>query len=274
MAARRAENLRSYQEVDEIIIRLEFLSPVLFGEKATQYWRVPSDTLFRGIINAVVRLFGPHRLNVIYDRACEIALSSLLPIKNEKFFIPNFGFRAYVTPDESDILDPTELLETYTMVRIPRIEGYEPEPFTYNMLLTTKIQWGIMLKAPPEIMSILIPAVRLLGELGIGARKSRGFGKFRVLSVHSPNEYGINLSFKEGILASRYMPIRWEEVKGREIHMEEFTVTFGPKLRYTFRAVAEGSKLTKVDQGKLLFVKNELGHRVPIFLRPLLLLPR
>jgi len=191
-------------------------------------------------------------------------------MKNGKLFIPNFGFRAYVTPDESDILNPTELLEIYTMVRIPRIEGYEPEPFTYNMLLTT----GILLNAPSEIMSILIPAVRLLGELGIGARKSRGSEKFRVLSVHSPNEYGINLSFKEGILASRYMPIRWEEVEGHEIHVEEFTVTFGPKLRYTFRTVAEGSKLTKVDQGKLLFVKNELGHRVPIFLRPLLFLPR
>ena len=253
----------------EILVELEFSSPILFRVEATQNWRIPSDTLFRGLVSSIVMLYSP---TVARDVAENTFTSSLLMIRDSKLYIPNIGIRSYVSLDESDAVDASELLAIQEMMRIPRIPGFDPTPFGYNALLAQKEKWGIVLHALEVLKGVLLSGLKLLGELGIGAKRTRGYGRFRVVRESLLEEYGAKISSK-GTLASRYQPLKKETVEGLEIYWEEFEVSFGAGRKYVFSAIGEGSKLLKADRGRVEYVVNDLGHRVPVLLRPVLLTP-
>ena len=62
-------------------------------------------------------------------------------------------------------------------------------------------------------------------ELGIGAKRTRGYGRFRVVRESLLEEYGAKISSKgtssKGTLASRYLPLKEEEVEGLEPSVED-----------------------------------------------------
>ena len=56
--------------------------------------------------------------------------------------------------------------------------------------------------------------------MGIGAKRTRGYGRFRVVRESLLEEYGAKISSK-GTLASRYLPLKEEEVEGLEPSVED-----------------------------------------------------
>ena len=57
-------------------------------------------------------------------------------------------------------------------------------------------------------------------ELDIGAKRTIGYGRFRVVRESLLEEYGAKISSK-GTLASRHLPLKEEEVEGLEPSVED-----------------------------------------------------
>jgi CRISPR/Cas system CSM-associated protein Csm4 (group 5 of RAMP superfamily) len=251
-----------------IIIEVEFYSPIVFQQHTTIDWKIPSDMIFRALIHSMYRLYDDHHIKKYFEllNKGHFAISSLLLIHNKEIYIPHSGYLAYSTLDEK-IIDSRDIKSIINYVRVSRDGIIESTPFTYPSLYLSKYKWGIIICSHEHIIDMLIPALKLTGETGIGARKSRGYGRFKVSKICEIEKYGISVT-KNGILASRYLPKDKEIFNQNGVINEKFTLFYGVK-KYEFNVIAEGSKLKKIDEGVIQYVENDLGHKVPVLLKPL-----
>jgi len=251
---------------------LSFRSPVLFRRERTEYWKLPSDTILRGLVATAIRLYQEEQITKLFNeiKNKRIAASSLLLLKNNTVYYPNHGLKAYCTINQEDIIDASEITDTQEMVRISRLEAYESTPFEYFALRLEKYRGLILLKFPDTLDEIITASIRLLGDLGIGGKRSRGYGKFNILKIKNIEDYGLTTS-TDGILVSRYIPEKAEYVKGQPIYVEDVIINFGNNILYKFSVIAEGSILNKADNGHVEYIKNDTGHLVPIIFTPLLI---
>ncbi|MEM1552877.1 MAG: hypothetical protein QXH03_09465 [Candidatus Bathyarchaeia archaeon] len=264
------EGYRGSAKESHWAVEFSFNTPILTRIEATQYWKLSSDTIFRGLFWAALQIFGERVVEeLVRDEI--MAISSMILLKDGKPFIPNCGMRAYVAIDESDAIDPSELVGTKFMLRVPRAEGFDAVPFEYNALFTVGHKWIIVGKSSAKSVDYILPSFRLLGEVGFGAKRSRGFGRFSITKVEHPSYYGLAIS-ESGILVSRYLPQKDEEVVGESIYYEDIAVNLGAQT-LTQRVIAEGSRLLKCDRGKIEFLKDSLGNYAPVLLRPLIIQP-
>jgi CRISPR/Cas system CSM-associated protein Csm4 (group 5 of RAMP superfamily) len=257
-----------------IIIKVEFYSPIVFQQHTTIDWKIPSDMIFRALTCSIYKLYDATHIKKFFELVNKefFAISSLLLIHDKEIYLPHSGYLAYSTLDESKIIDTKDIKSMINYVRISRDGIMEPTPFTYPLLYLNKYKWGIIICGHEYIINSLIPALKLTGEIGIGARKSRGYGKFRISKVCEIEEYGISVT-KNGILASRYLPKDKEIFSQVGVINEKFTLFYGVK-KYEFNVIAEGSKLEKIDEGTIEYVENDLEYKVPVLLKPLTLSKR
>lgn len=252
------------------LIRLEFKSKIIFQRTWHERpWRVPSDYLVRSLVYAWSKLYGgPNELvQALIDD--HFGISSLLIARRDKLFLPDYGTHIYATIEGDEIIDPAELVTELSRVRVAR-DMNEPTPFEEYLINALKYEWAVIISFSESFdLNKLIASFRLLGDLGIGGRKSKGGGRFRLTSVDSIDRYNLEVKCKGfGRLISRYLPT-CKEVEGK-IYQESVTIWYGPGKSHSYVVIPEGSEVNVVDDGQVIFVENDLNHRVPIFFRPLI----
>ena len=118
-------------------------------------------------------------------------------------------------------------------------------------------------------------SLRLLGDIGLGARKTRGSGRFKVVQVDSPESYGMKIVASGlGKLVSHYIN-REKDLRKlratRRMYIERTRIYYGDERFREYYVVAEGSEIEVIDNGLLEYFKNDLSHNVPLFYRPLMI---
>ncbi len=252
------------------LIRLKFKSKIIL--QRTWYerpWRIPSDYLVRSLVYTWSKLYGnPDELvQALIDD--NLRVSSLLIVRKDRLFLPDYGTHAYVTLEEDEVIDPAEFVTELSRVRVARNMD-EATPFEEYSINASKYEWAVIVSFSENFnLNKLIASFRLLGDLGIGGRKSRGSGRFRLISVDDIDRYKLEVKYKGfGKLISRYLPTS-EEVEGR-IYQESVIIWYGSGKSYSYVVIPEGSEINAIDDGQVIFVENDLNHRVPVFFRPLI----
>jgi len=252
------------------IIRIEFKSNIILQRTWHERpWRIPSDYIVRAIVYAWSKLYGnPDELvqALIND---DLRFSSLVILRNGKLFLPDYGVHGYITLEGDESIDPNEFVTELSRVRVARTVD-ESTPFEEYSLKVSKYEWGVVVSFSDDFnLNKLIASFRLLGDLGIGGRKSKGSGRFRLISIEDVDSYNLEVRHKGfGKLISRYMPSS-EKIEGN-IYQESVTIWYGPGKSYSYIVLSEGSELNVINDGQVIFIKNDLNHRVPIFFRPLI----
>jgi len=98
--------------------------------------------------------------------------------------------------------------------------------------------------------------------------KNAGFPSEIVAAVAHHHDRSKKMIF--GKLISRYLPTS-KEVKGK-IYQESVTIWYDSGKSYSFVVISEGSEINAIDNGQVIFVDNDLNHKVPIFFRPLIVI--
>ncbi|MCD6469495.1 hypothetical protein J7L29_01695 [Candidatus Bathyarchaeota archaeon] len=260
------------------LIRLKFFSPIIFQRSYIETpWRVPSDYLVRALTYAYSKLYNVREWFRFLEHDI-LRISSLILIRRDNLCFPDYGVKGYSSLN-GDVVDSDSLVDVVRRVRIPRIEGVEPTPFEDYQLLTPNYEWGIILgihkKHYEEIIRNVMASLRLLGEFGLGARKSRGGGRFKIVEVNNVEDYGVMIAASGmGKLISRYInrerDIRKIRVAHR-LHIERTRIYYGDNKFKEFHVIAEGSEVEINDNGRLEYFKNDLSHNVPLYYRPLMI---
>ena len=253
------------------IIRIEFKSNIILQRTWHERpWRIPSDYIVRAIVYAWSKLYGnPDELvQALINN--DLRISSLFILKSNKLFLPDYGVHGYITLEGDEFIDPNEFVTELSRVRVARTID-ESTPFEEYSLKVSKYEWGIIISFSNNYFNLdkLIASFRLLGDLGIGGRKSRGSGRFRLISIEDITSYNLEVRHKGfGKLISRYMPSS-EKIEGN-IYQESMTIWYGPNKSYSYIVISEGSELNIIDNGQILFIENDLNHKTPIFFKPLI----
>ncbi len=261
------------------LIRLKFFSPIIFQHSHIETpWRVPSDYLVRALTYAYSKLYDVREWFRFLEHDI-LRISSLILIRRDNLYFPEYGVKGYVSLD-GDIVDSSSLVNVVSRVRIPRIEGIEPTPFEDYQLLTPNYDWGIVLGIHEEhyerVFHNVMASLRLLGELGLGARKSRGGGRFKIIQADGVENYGVKIAASGmGKLISRYVnqekDIRKIRV-ARRMYIERTRIYYGDNRFKEFHVMAEGSEAEINDSGLLDYFENDLSHNVPLYYRPLMVI--
>jgi len=257
-------------------IKIRFFSPIIFQKSHIELpWRISSDYIVRALTFAYAKLY-----NSIEDwfKALErdlIRVSSLIMINNDIPYFPDFSVKGYVSVD-GDIIEYSDLLSQIPRVRIPREKDLEPTPFEDYILLTPKYDWGLILLVDKDVYNELqrkiIASLNVLGDFGLGARKTRGSGRFRIIGIENPDNYGVKVNSEgEGKLISRYIQSNNSTKIKKSTFIERTRIYYGEGKIKEFLVIAEGSELDVKDNGILEYFENDLGHKVPLYFRPLLL---
>lgn len=257
------------------LIKMKFFSPIIFQHNYIEIpWRITSDYLIRALTYAYSKLYDVNEwFKLLEDDTLRI--SSLLLIYRDALYLPDYGVKSYVSLD-GDIIDTTEIITTVSRVRMPRVEEVDPTPFEDYQLLAPKYEWGMILTVHSDyygkVFHKVMASLRLLGNLGLGARESRGGGRFKIMQVDDPRNYGMNvLVAGMNKLISRYVN-REKDLKikvARKLYVERTRVYYGEDKFKEFPVIAEGSELKIDDNGLLEYFKNDLLHDVPLYYRPL-----
>lgn len=252
------------------LVKLEFKSKIILQRTWHERpWRIPSDYLIRSLVYAWSKLYGnPDELvQALIDD--HLRISSLVIIRKGRLFLPDYGTHSYITLEGDEVIDPVEFVTEVGRVRIARNMD-EPTPFEEYLINASKYEWALIVSFSENFnLNKLIASFRLLGDLGIGGRKSRGSGRFKLASVEDASDYDLEIKYSGfGKLVSRYLPTS-EKIEGT-IYQESVAVWYGSGKSYPYVVITEGSEVNVIDNGQVVFVENDLNHRVPIFLRPLI----
>jgi len=239
---------------------------------------VPSDYLVRALTYAYSKLYDVSEWFGFLEHDI-LRISSLILIRRNNLYFPEYGVKGYLSLD-GDVVDLDSLVDVVSRVRIPRIEGIEPTPFEDYQLLAPKYDWGIVLGIQgehyEEVFRKVMASLRLLGELGLGARKSRGGGRFKIVETDNVENYGVKIAASGmGKLISRYIN-RERDIRkirvARRMYIERTRIYYGDTKFKEFHVVAEGSEAKINDNGLLEYFKNDLSHNVPLYYRPLMVI--
>lgn len=251
------------------IIRIGFKSNIILQRTWHERpWRIPSDYIVRAIVYTWSKLYGnPDELiqALVND---DLRFSSLVILRNGKLFLPDHGVRGYITLEGDESIDSNEFVTELSRVRVARTVD-ESTPFEEYLLKVSKYEWGVIVSFSDNFnLYKLIASFRLLGDLGIGGRKSKGSGRFRLISIEDVDSYDLEVRcIGFGKLISRYMPSS-EKIEGN-VYQEAVTIWYGSGKFYSYVVLSEGSELNVIDDGQVIFIENDLNHKVPIFFRPL-----
>lgn len=261
------------------LIKLKFFSPIIFQRSHIESpWRVPSDYIVRALTYAYSKLYDVREWCRFLEHDI-LRISSLILICRGNLYFPEYGVKGYVSLDDS-VVDSGSLMNVVSRVRIPRVEGIEPTPFEDYQLLTPKHDWGIVLGIHEEhyerVFHKVMASLRLLGELGLGARKSRGGGRFKIMQADDVENYGVKIAASGmGKLISRYINQEKDIGKirvARRMYIERTRIYYGYNRFKEFYVMAEGSELEINDNGLLEYFKNDLSHNVPLYYRPVIVI--
>ena len=133
-------------------------------------------------------------------------------MKNGKPYIPHCERSVYIPIRGEEYVDASEITGTRFMLRIPRLEEFESIPFEYNVLNVHLHRWLVIGTSSEDCLEIIKSSLRLLGEIGIGSKRSRGLGRFDIVKVTSPERYNLDIS-NSGLLTSRYLPAEEKEIE-------------------------------------------------------------
>ena len=261
------------------LIRIRFFSPIIFQRSHIEIpWRVPSDYLVRALTYAYSKLYDVDEWFSLLEQDI-LRVSSLILVHRDNLYFPEYGVKGYVSLD-GDVVDSSSLVDTVSRVRIPRIEGIEPTPFEDYQLLTPQYDWAVILgiredyheKMFDKVMALL----RLLGDIGLGARKTRGSGRFKIVQVDNPESYGVKkiMASGTGKLVSRYINRErdFRKIKAtRRMYIERTRIYYGDNKLKEYYVIAEGSEIEVTDDGLLEYFKNDISHNVPLYYRPLMI---
>ncbi len=258
------------------LIRIRFFSPIIFQQNYIEPpWRIPSDYLVRALTYAYLKLYSANEWFSSLEQDL-LRVSSLILIHKGKLFLPDYGIKGYTSLD-GDVVDSTSIVTKISRVRVSRVEGIDSTPFEDYQLLASKYEWGIVLAIHRdyygELFYKILAALRLLGDLGLGARKSRGGGRFKIVQVDDLESYGVKiLTLGMGKLISRYRNYEKDlKVKAaRKMYIERTRVYYGNNKFKEIFTIAEGSEVEISDNGLLEYFKNDLFHNVPLYYRPLM----
>lgn len=257
------------------LIKLVFLSPIIFQHGYIESpWRVANDYLVRALTHTYSKLYNIEEWFKILEQDI-LRVSSLILVYRNNLYFPDYGVQGYITPD-GDIIEAKDLMTMVSRIRMSRIEGIDSTPFEDYQLLTSKYEWCIVLAIRDDYKKIfhkIIASLRFLGDIGLGARKSRGGGRFKVIQIQDPEHYGVKIKTSgKGKLISRYISSeRKLNVKAvRRVYIEKLKIYYGNKKFREFPVIAEGSEIEINDSGLLEYFENDLLHRVPLYYRPLI----
>lgn len=258
------------------LVRIRFFSPITFQSSHVEVpWRVPSDYLIRALTYAYSKMYDVSEWFSLLEQDI-IRVSSLALVRKDKIYFPEYG-QGYVSLD-GEVIDLSDLVIKATRVRIPRIEGFEPTPFEDYQLLAPRYDWAVILGIRrdyyEEVFRKVLASLRFLGDVGIGARKARGSGRFKVVNIDSPENYSAKIAASgPGKLISRYVNSEGDlgKVKAFRIYRERTRVYYGDEIFKELEVAAEGSEIEVEDNGLLDYFVNDLMHRVPLYYRPLLI---
>ncbi len=260
------------------LVRIRFFSPIIFQRNYIESpWRVPSDYLIRALTYAYSKLYDIGEWLSLLEQDV-LRVSSLILVQGNDLYFPDYGVKGYVSLD-GDVVDSSSLVDTVSRVRIPRIEEVEPTPFEDYQLLAPRYDWAVILGVREnhyeKMFHKILASMRLLGDIGLGARKTRGSGRFRIVQVDNPERYGVKvLSSGMGKLVSRYIDREGDFRKiraARRMYIERTRVYYGDNRFREYYVVAEGSEIEVTDNGLLEYFKNDLSHNVPLYYRPLMI---
>jgi len=259
------------------LIKIRFFSPIIFQHGYMESpWRIPSDYLVRALTYAYSKLYNASEWFTFLEKDV-LRVSSLILVHRGNLYFPEYGIRGYVSLD-GDVVDSSSLTDIVSRIRIPRIEEIDPTPFEDYRLLTPRYDWGIVLgireDCYEEVFHKVMASLRLLGDLGLGARKSRGGGRFKVIQIDNLEDYSVKvLAHGMGRLISRYINHKKDlRVKtARKMYIEKTRVYYGDNRFKEFLVIAEGSEVEVSDNGLLEYFKNDLSYNVPLYYRPLMI---
>lgn len=261
-------------------VKIRFFSPVIFQRSHIETpWRISSDYIIRALTHAYSKIYDVNEWLKFLEEDV-VRVSSLILVSKNKLYLPDFGVKGYVSSD-GGVIDFSELVIGLPHVRVSRIEGTEPTPFEDYQLLTPKYEWGLIAAIREEqkyhgkVFKKVLASLRLLGDLGLGARKSRGSGRFQVVQVEDLSKYDISIAVTGmGKLISRYMKPKenLKSIVAHNVYVERTRICYGETRLKEFLVIAEGSKLQINDNGTLEFFQNDLLHNVPLYYRPLLII--
>ena len=260
------------------LIKIRFFSPIIFQRSHIEVpWRVPSDYLVRALTYAYSKLYDVGEWFSLLEQDI-LRVSSLILIHKDNPYFPEYGVKGYVSLD-GDVVNSSSLVNTVPRVRISRVEGIESTPFEDHQLLTPRYDWVIILGIREDyhekVFDKVMASLRLLGDIGLGARKTRGSGRFKIIQVDSPESYGMEiLASGMGKLVSRYIN-RERDLRrikaARRMYVERTRIYYGDNKFKEYYVVAEGSEIEVTDNGLLEYFKNDLSHNVPLYYRPLMI---
>ncbi|WXG39245.1 MAG: hypothetical protein WED07_00160 [Candidatus Freyarchaeum deiterrae] len=259
-----------------VLVELEFTSPVFFQRSWHERpWRIPSDYIVRALVYSYALLHNEPKEFLDTINKDLIRISSLLIFHKNNLYVPISGIRGYRPIDGSDVIDSMDIMGTISKVRIPRIEEAEPTPYEEYVLETSKYKWGLIISSMDnKLTEKILPTLKVLGDLGIGAKKTKGGGRFDLLSVRPLKDFNLDVHWNgSGILISRYIPSVSKNLptKIKTLYQERVQIRYSEKIVYEFMSIAEGSELEIADTGKVEIVKNDLEYDTPLYFRPLLL---
>ena len=261
------------------LIRIRFFSPIIFQRSHIEVpWRVPSDYLVRALTYAYSKLYDEGEWFSLLEQDI-LRVSSLILVHRDNLYFPEYSIKGYVSLD-GDVVDSSSIVVTISRVRIPRIEveGVEPTPFEDYQLLTPQYDWAVILGIREDyhekMFDKIMASLRLLGDIGLGARKTRGSGRFKIVQVDTPENYGVKITASgTGKLVSRYINRErdFRKIKAtRRVYIERTKIYYGDNKFREYLVVAEGSEIDIADNGLLEYFKNDLLHNVPLYYRPLI----
>ena len=260
------------------IVRLSFISPIKFQNWYMEMpWKISSDYIIRALTFAYSKLYDFREWYKILDEDL-IRVSSMFILLNKKIYFPNHGIRAYVSTD-GDIIDINNIIVRDTLVRISRDENIDATPYDEIKIMSPLYKWGVILgihnNMNKTLYHRLISSFKLLGDIGIGGRKSRGGGRFEILGIEDPDIYGVKIGTKgTGKLITRYIDSKrsFKVKTAGNIYLERIRLCYGPKKFKELTVISEGSNVDINDDGYVDYILNDLSHQVPLYFRPLIVL--
>ena len=209
--------------MENYVIKFKFKTPVHFGDlnqspdNTSSDFLMQNDSIFSALVIESNSLFGQAGVDKIYKMCNEkIIFSSMMPYKNENFFIPkptmfieatkqsekeNYAkmlkklkyipasyLSEYLTKGKTSELPVDELVEKQKSfgensveqkVTITREENEDNMPFHIGSFTFSKDSGTyILVSCEPEDLNFLKGLLTSLGFTGIGGRRSSGYGKF------------------------------------------------------------------------------------------------
>jgi len=253
-----------------------------------------ADTIFSGIANAVKTLFGSSELEfLIKSFEATATISSAFPYESETYYFPKplntdlWLFKKLKESNEEDWyskfkdlkhvkylpleeftkalhgelfkIPPTIPTKKINMPKVALDRVTQASDMYYIDMLLVKPGSGLyfLYIGPEELFeNYLIPAIKLLGDTGLGGKSTWGIGtfnpKFEKISISTPeSEYAVTLSNavveKESLLFWKFKPKGgWSGLRRK------------PKIHF----IAEGSIIKRSEKGKLLRLDGLREHPV------------